>query len=248
MAIDMKKMRQKLAALQNKGGGNSKNAFWKPQDGDQTIRIVPTPDGDPFKEYWFYYNIGKTPILCPKKNFGEESAIFDFATELYREGTPDSIEMAKKLFPKQRFFSPVVVRGEEDQGVRVWGYSRTVYEQLLNLVLDPDYDDITDPDVGTDLTLTYGKKPGAMFPSTNLKPKRKSSVLCEDGDAECLALLEQVPDFSELFERKTPEEVAQILKLHLNKGDGEETEKYGATPSAPKQDEVDKAFNELLDS
>ena len=247
MAIDMKKMRQKLATLQNKNQGGG-NAFWKPQDGDQVIRLVPTPDGDPFKEYWFYYNIGKTPILCPKKNFGDESAIFDFARNLYQEGTPDSIEMAKKLFPKQRFFSPVIVRGEEELGVRVWGYSRTVYEQLLKMVLDPDYDDITDPDNGTDLTLTYGKKAGAMFPSTDLKPKRKPSPLCTDGDAECLALLEEVPDIDSLFERKTSEEVQEILKVHLSGGEGSESEKYGSETSVNKADAVDKAFNELLDS
>ena len=58
MAIDFSKMKQKLQTLQNKGGDRS-NVFWKPQDGDQTVRIVPTSDGDPFKEYWFHYNVGK---------------------------------------------------------------------------------------------------------------------------------------------------------------------------------------------
>ena len=56
MAIDLKKMRAKLDAMQNKGKGKSN--WWKPSDGDQSIRIVPTPDGDPFKEHWFHYNVG----------------------------------------------------------------------------------------------------------------------------------------------------------------------------------------------
>ena len=38
MGIDISKMRAKLAALNNKGGNS--NLFWKPQDGEQTIRIV----------------------------------------------------------------------------------------------------------------------------------------------------------------------------------------------------------------
>ena len=41
MAIDLDKMRAKLAALQNRGE-KKESAFWKPQDGEQTIRIVPT--------------------------------------------------------------------------------------------------------------------------------------------------------------------------------------------------------------
>ena len=244
MAIDMKKMREKRNALKGKGGGNKQNLFWKPQDGEQTIRILPTPDGDPFKEYWFYYNLDKTPVLCPKRNFGEDSPVLDFATKLYREGTPESIKMAKDLFPKQRFFSPVLVRGEEGQGVRIWGFSKTVYEQLLNLVLNPDYGDITDTENGTDLVLQYGKAPGAMFPSTKLTPKRKTSSACKNGDDDCEAVLKEIPEFEGLFERKTSEEVKQLLDRYMS-GDSE-TEKYGDVPAEKAVSKVDKAFNDLL--
>jgi len=243
MAIDMKKMRAKYQNLKNKGGGRKDNLFWKPQDGDQVIRILPTSDGDPFKEFWFYYNLDSAPVLCPKRNFGDDSPVLDFATQLYREGTTDSIKMAKDLFPKQRFFSPVLVRGEETQGVRIWGYSKTVYEQLLGLVLNPDYGDITDTDTGTDLTLTYGKAPGAMFPSTVLTPKRKSSKACKDKDTDCKALLEEIPDFDGLFERKSTEQVQGMLDRFMSaEEDKEAVEKYN-TPSA---DKVSRAFNELL--
>ena len=65
MTIDLKKMREKLEKLQNKGGNRS--MFWRPSDGEQTIRIVPTADGDPFKEYWFHDNLGNNAgFLSPK--------------------------------------------------------------------------------------------------------------------------------------------------------------------------------------
>ena len=51
MGIDLKKMRDKLNALQSKGERKS-DLFWRPSDGEQTIRIVTTADGDPFKEFW----------------------------------------------------------------------------------------------------------------------------------------------------------------------------------------------------
>ena len=117
MALDLAKMKAKRDALENRGGSN---VFWRPDDGETTIRIVPTPDGDPFKEYWFHYNLGKNPgFLSPKKNFGEDDPLNDFVRQLYKDGADESIRMAKDLSARQRFFAPVIVRGEEDRGVRL---------------------------------------------------------------------------------------------------------------------------------
>ena len=57
------------------------------------------------------------------------------------------------------------------QKVFAWGYGKEA--SLLNLVLNPEYGDITDVDAGTDLTLTYGKPPGASF-KTTLTPRRRT--------------------------------------------------------------------------
>jgi len=244
MGIDMEKMRAKAAALQNKGNGN-KELFWRPQDGETTIRIVPTPDGDPFKDFWFHYNVGKNPgFLSPKRNFGEDDPLDSFVRNLYNEGTEESIKMAKSLSARQRFFSPVIVRGEEEKGVRVWGFGKTAYAELLNLVLNPDYGDITDSENGTDLVINYGKPPGAQFPQTSITPRRRSSGLMPTEEATAAAL-DQIPDFNTLFERKTPEQVQAMLDEFLlgEEASSEETTKYSSGGS---QNAVDKAFNELL--
>ena len=49
MAINIDKMKQKLSAAQGRGG--KKSDFWRPQDGESVIRILPSPDEDPFKEH-----------------------------------------------------------------------------------------------------------------------------------------------------------------------------------------------------
>ena len=247
MSINLDKMRAKLAALQNKGGSNN---FWKPQDGEQIIRIVPTADGDPFKDYWFHYNLGKNNgFLSPKKNFGENDPLDDFIRNLFNEGTEDSIKMAKNLMARQRFFAPVLVRGEEDKGVRIWGFGKMAYQQLLELVLNPDYGDITDTEEGTDLTIKYGKPPGAAFPQTTITPRRRTSALCDEavgGSEKCAELLESIPEFETLFERKTPEEVGSMLDEMLEgdagPDDGKETAKY----STSEPDKVKAAFDDLL--
>ena len=245
MGIDLAKMKEKLDALENKTGAS---VFWRPEDGEQTIRIVPTSDGDPFREYWFHYNLGKNPgFLSPKKNFGEDDPLNDFVRQLYKDGSDESIRMAKNLSARQRFFAPVVVRGEEDKGVRLWGFGKTAYKELLNLVLNPEYGDITDVNEGTDLVINYGKPPGAQFPQTTITPRRKPSPLFES-EEKIATSLDQVPVFDDVFERKTPEQVQVMLdEFLLGESDAEdvstETTKYEGAPGAS---DVDKAFAELL--
>ena len=36
--------------------------------------------------------------------------------------------MARKLESKMRTFAPIIVRGEETQGVKFWGFGKTVYQ------------------------------------------------------------------------------------------------------------------------
>ena len=248
MALDLKKMRGKLAQLQNRGDGKSRETFWRPPEGESTIRIVPTADGDPFKDYWFHYNLGKNPgFLSPKKNFGDEDPLDNFIRNLFNEGSEESVKMAKNLMARQRFFSPVIVRGEEEKGVRLWGYGKMAYAELLNLVLNPDYGDITDVTEGTDLVIGYGKPPGAQFPQTSITPRRKSSRLATK-DAEIEQLLESIPDFDNVFDRKTPEQVQTMLDEFLLEDKDAEEVSSETTKYEKKEEEssVDKAFNDLL--
>ena len=251
MGINLEKMRAKLAAVQN-NGDSSRSAFWRPNDGNQTIRVVPTEDGDPFKEVYFHYNVSKGGILCPKRNFGDHCPICEFASNLWREGADTNDESSKKLvkslFVRQRFFSTVLVRGEETDGVRWWGYGKTADGSLLNLVLNPDYGDSTDADEGTDLVLQYGKPAGAQFPQTKLQPRRRSSPLSEDMDTTTM-YLNSIQDIMELFERKSSDEVEKLLEEFISggvdaEGNSTETVQY----SNNNTDSVDNAFNELMNA
>ena len=245
MSIDFEKMKEKMSRA--KGEGSKSSVFWRPPEGESCIRIVPTPDGDPFKEYWFHYNVGKNPaFLSPKKNFGMDCPLDNFVKKLFSEGTEDSIRMAKNLMARQRFFSPVLVRGEEELGVRLWGYGKMAYQELLGLVLNPEYGDITDTNEGTDLVINYGKPPGASFPQTSIPPRRRPSPLVESSE-EAGQLLDSIPDFSQVFDRKTSEQVQAMLDEFLLGEDGaesasSETTKYGGGETSS----VDSAFKELL--
>ena len=252
MAINMDLMRQKLAALRGdtRGTSSETSVWFKPEEGETNIRIVPARDGDPLKEMFFHYNVGehKGGVLCPKKNFGESCAICDFASQLWRDGSENNDDetknLAKSLFVRTRYFSPVVIRGQESEGVKVYGYGKKAYEMLLGYILDPDYGDISDENHGTDIKLTYTKptKPGA-FPQTTLKMSRNTSPLT-DSRGETETLLGSMPDFDTLFKRYTSAEVEAILNEQLSsdgsaEGSSRETTRYGSNP-------VDDAYNELL--
>lgn len=253
MGINMELMRKKLASLRGELKNDKTSVWFKPEEGDTDIRIVPTADGDPLKELFFHYNIEghKAGVLCPKRNFGEECPICDFATQLWREGTDNNDEetkkLAKSLFIRTRYFSPVVVRGMEEDGVKMYGYGKTAYELLLGYILDPEYGDITDPEGGTDITITYTKptRPGA-YPQTNMKMRRNTSPLLSNSDA-IPGLLNEIPDVQDLFTRHSTSDVAAILDSMMA-GDSSaesrsrETTQYNNTQKSS----VDKAFDDLM--
>ena len=252
MSINMELMRKKLASLRGEGGSNESSPWFKPEEGDTDIRIVPANDGDPLKEMYFHYNVGehRGGIVCPKRNYGENCPICEFASSLWKEGTnnndEESKKLAKSLFVRARFFSPVVVRGREEEGIKVYGYGKRAYELLLGYILDPEYGDVTDAMEGTDIALTYTKPttPGA-YPQTSLKMRRNSSPLLEDTEA-IPALLDRMPDFDSLFDRLSPADVGAILDEQLAGSQGAEARSTETTKYGQKTNEVDRAFEELM--
>ena len=249
MALNLEAMRAKLNASKNGKKPTGKNStMWRPKAGDQMIRILPTADGDPFREFQFHYNVGKNPgIYCNKRNDGGECAICDFASKLWRDGVENDDSTlkneAKKLFARKRYYSPVLVRGNESEGVKIWAYGKTAYETLLGYVLDPDYGDITDPETGTDIKLNYNVPgtPGS-FPKTTLQPRRRPSILCDDTIADCQDLLDSVPDIDGLFDRKTTEQIQEILDGYLSSDSSAEGSSSESTHYKKPEGNVDEAF------
>jgi len=259
MGIDLTKMREKHAALTNKGSSSSED-YWKPDEGTHQIRLVCPPSGDPFFEAYYHYGMGaegKTTVLSPRTN-GQPDPIAEWGTRLWNEGTEASKEAAKRFWPKMRVFAPIVVRGEENKGVRWWGFSRTTYQALLDVVLDPEYGDVTDVDAGTDIRIDYGKKSGQQFPTTDVRPMRRTSKLAET-DAEVTTMLEGIKTADELFEVATYEACEKVLNDTLGESDtesGEETTQYastdgntgnkGGTNSLETVSDIETAFDDLL--
>jgi hypothetical protein len=216
MAIDLAAIRKKLNQLS--GQNSRKNSMWRPEEGSETtVRLLAYPDNDgqPFKELMFYYNIGNNPGLLAPYQFGNPDPIQELITKLRDEGSKESYELAKKLYPKMRCYAPVVIRGEEDKGVRLWAFGKQVYQTLLNYMLDEDYGDVTDPLEGRDVRITCSKAPGQQWATTDVRPRGKDTPLSEDQQTS-KKWLDNIPDVNDMFSAKTYEELERIVNAWLN--------------------------------
>ena len=156
--MDLSLIKQKLSASQNKGQKREKvdysKIFWKPKPGKYQIRILPSEfdKSNPFREVYFHYGFSKGPILA-LTNWNEKDPIAEFAKNLRKSSDKEDWQLAKKIEPKLRYFVPVLVRGEEAQGARLWEFGKLIYEQLLGIATDEDYGDFTDITDGRDFTV-----------------------------------------------------------------------------------------------
>ena len=203
--------------------------LWKPKaEGKYEIRIVPSKfdKKNPFKEVYLHYGYSKFPIYA-LTNWGEKDPIVEFAKQLRGTNDSDNWKLAKKLDPKMRIFAPVVVRGEEDKGVRLWEFGKEVYLQLLALAEDEDYGDFTDINEGFDFTLdaVMGDSGGRQGLKSSIRPKRKNSPLSKDA-SQIEFWLENQPDILELQERykKSFDDLKMILHNFLDPENEDESE------------------------
>jgi len=227
MAINFDALRKRLDHISGKD--KQSNAAWKPKEGEEsTVRLLsfPNNDGQPFKEILFYYNIGNSPGIVAPYQFGKQDPFQDLITKLRDEGTKESYELAKKLYPKMRCYAPVIVRGEEEKGVQLWAFGKQVYQSILNIMLDEDFGDITDPREGRDVKVRCHKPQGKKYTETEVQPRGKSSPLSPSTDTIKLWLA-NIPDTSTMFTPKSSDELTKIINDWIN--NGSPTESDGTT-------------------
>jgi hypothetical protein len=129
--------------------------------------------------------------------------------------------MAKKLDPKMRIFSPVVVRGEEDKGVRLFEFSKTIYLELLSIADDEDYGDFTDVAQGFDFVVTANKVQDRLGFNLSLRPKPKQTPLSKDA-SQVESWLENQPILLEERYKYTYDKLKEELQNFLSDGDDED--------------------------
>ena len=222
--MDLDAIKSKLESLQNQT--TTSNNFWKPEPGTQVVRIVPYKHNkdNPFVELYFHYNLGQNKTYMSPMSFGRPDPVQEFADKLKSTGDKDEWIQGKRLEPKMRTFVPVVVRGRESEGVKFWGFGKTVYQELLSVIADPDYGDITDPVNGRDIGIERQTpaEAGNQYGKTTVRVKPNQTPITED-KAVLTNLLDDQKDIREVYNELSYDELAEALGDWLSPGEEEET-------------------------
>ena len=247
--MDLDAIKSRLNQLQN----TQTNAFWKPQPGKSQIRIVPYKHdkANPFSELFFHYSLVPNKTVLSPLSYGRPDPVQQFADKLKSTGNKDEWIQGKRIEPKMRTFVPVVVRGEESEGVKFWGFGKTVYQELLGIIADPDYGDISDSTAGRDITVERQTpaEAGNQYGKTTIRVKPNVTALSEDSD-QLTKLLDEQPELKELYNEPTFDELKSHLSNFLNPSDAtdetsteSEPEMVTTEASSNVEDDFDKLFN-----
>jgi hypothetical protein len=212
--MDISAIKQRLNSLQNTS--KKTDALWKPKPGKYVLRIVPYKFNkqNPFIELLFHYNINNKTYLSPA-SFGRPDPILEFAEKLKRLGDTENWKAGKKMEPKLRTFAPVVIRGQENEGVKFWGFGKTVYQEILAIIADPDYGDITDENEGRDVVIEIVEEAGKTYPETRIRVKPNVTKLTENPELENKLLNEQT-EITDIYSELSYAELKGVLENWLN--------------------------------
>ena len=246
--MDIEQIKKKLTQLQSTT--STKENFWKPNPGKTQVRIVPYKfnKDNPFVELYFHYNLGTNKTYLSPVSFGRPDPVNEFSEKLKSSGNREEWLQGRKIEPKMRTFAPVVARGQEKDGVKFWGFGKTVYQELLGFIADPDYGDISDPISGRDIVVDKmtPAEAGNQFGKTTIRVKPNQTPLTEDSEMLEKIFNSQV-DLTELYKEPTYDELKEALENYLNPPDNEEEEqKDDSSNKGSSTSNIEDAFDKLF--
>jgi len=172
----------------------------------------------------------------------------EFAKQLRGTNDKENWRLAKKLDAKVRTFAPIIVRGQEDEGVKLWQFGKEVYQEFLNMAADDEIGDYTDIVGGRDIKLTTvgPEVTGTPYNKTSIGPSLKVTPL-SDNEEVVKTLLDDQADPMKVFKPLSYDEMKVSLQEWLSP-EGEEEE--GSIISEPSVafDSDKKSSNYSLDT
>ena len=277
--LNLSKLKDKVAQLKGEKKTTRKSVFWTPAlpkgetSAEYQVHLLPWPDVEdyPFKERWFYYSLGnmkdaegnslkdengryiRAPLTL--RQFGEQDPVDDLLQTLWstegkqEEEAKQDREDAKNLSASQTVYIPVIVKGEESLGVRLWKFSsKKVYERLISLFMKDKIGDLNDPENDIWLNIKVVEEPKKKFPMNKVIDEIDLELLdraplSESAD-QIKEWLEGVPDLDDAlkYQRYDSEGLKKLLVMWADSGASEEeVSKDEGTEAAKAKSEEPKA-------
>lgn len=241
MTYNLKAIKDKIEQLsggKKRTGTNKQDRpkinFFKPALGQHNIRFLPYADanGQPFQEVAYYDSklLSERRFVAPTQ-FGMKDPIFELLTELKKDRSKEAWTLWKNLQPKERYYAPILVRGEEEKGAQIWELNTHLVRDIYGVLAHPDYkdEDLMNPDTGYDFTVSVNPTDktfnGNPVKEIKLQPRRKASPLA-DSDSQKEKILQTIPDLEAYFKSqvKSADEMAAMLENFMAASTGSDDE------------------------
>lgn len=172
----------KIKEANRKAGVKDKHVFTATDNA--VVRIVETPELAALEDFavlmWYHYD-PKPIFLCPKRNnLGSGCPVCDAVSEFYaNQNTGNNKALADKFKAGKRYVTWVLERGHEEDGLKLWFMSATMYATLaMDLSAEDPPLRIMDVNEGYDVKLTAAvKKSQEKYQTYDVKISRRSSGL-----------------------------------------------------------------------
>lgn len=214
-----KALEQRKKDIAKKGDGSYSTISFKV--GTHRIRVLPVGEEDFGIEAttFFLKDIG---FLVSPRTFGDPCAICEMYDELKASKSEDDRDLAATFRPKKKYLIPIIKykdeKGKEvELGPKLAQVANGVYNDLIDLMLDEENGDFTDPKEGYDVKI---KRTGEGQLDTEY-----SVLVCKTTPLP-KEFLKKVYNPEELAKEiaATYEETEEAIKKFLNLGGGKDDE------------------------
>ena len=240
---NMERVRQVADTMSGDGG-----EWLKLKAGKNRIRILPsrTEDGSFFYlavvHYGFVDGTDRRAYPCLRA-LGESRCPVCQVIAVHQDDiNPDVKNAVRGLNPKKRFLMNVLDRSEEGGGVKLFGAGPMIMKDILAIFRDPDFEDITDPEEGRDITIDkegsgmsteYAARPGAKQSDVGMKDWHKHLFDLKDN------AYREIPTRKEYLQYLMDQygdmlDIRVIFKSELNKKSREVAEEDDDEEAPPK--------------
>lgn len=150
------------AAAQSKESEASRGTsiLMKLKPGKTTVRAIPPKQGEKLMKvaYVHYVDIpgvGRKSFNCPRQMAKQRCPVCDMENKLIATGNDADYNKAKKLHAKRRLYMNVIVRGREEDGIKVLPFGTMIEDQLIEIRRDEeDGGNFSHPIKGFDLKIS----------------------------------------------------------------------------------------------
>lgn len=182
MPVDRDAAKREYEEQKKQKGDWTKLEYLELVEGVNQLRILP-PYGsrtEPYVKVKCAYNVGPQSNKMVTVAFDANCNLKKEIDRLNSLGDDLSKGKASEMYPKNRCLYLVVPRAPHPQADKVvcWNANQAfIHRDIIGIFADDEFGDISDPNTGVDLTVTYTKGAKGTYPKCDILPKRNSTPL-----------------------------------------------------------------------